>query len=104
MAQIGAFTRNEDGSFTGAIRTLNINVAATFEPVDKPSGRSPHYRITAHGPGFSGVELGAGWRKTGKTSGADFVSVKLDDPAFPAPVYASLVEGEAGEHRLIWSR
>ncbi|PPZ33727.1 DUF736 domain-containing protein, partial [Escherichia coli] len=28
-----------------------------------------------------------------------------DDPSFPAPIYASLVEGEDGEgHNLIWSR
>jgi uncharacterized protein (DUF736 family) len=32
-------------------------------------------------------------------------SVKLDDPSFPAPIYASLVEAEGGEgHSLIWSR
>ena len=33
------------------------------------------------------------------------LSVKLDDPSFPAPIYASLVKGE-GENsfNLIWSR
>jgi uncharacterized protein (DUF736 family) len=31
--------------------------------------------------------------------------VKLDDPSFGAPIYASLVEAEGGEsHALIWSR
>ena len=29
MAQIGTFTRGDDGSFNGAIRTLNISVKAT---------------------------------------------------------------------------
>ena len=31
------------------------------------------------------------------------LSVKLDDPSFPAPIYASLVESDEG-HSLIWSR
>jgi uncharacterized protein (DUF736 family) len=29
--------------------------------------------------------------------------VKLDDPSFPAPIYANLVEVEGG-HALVWSR
>jgi uncharacterized protein (DUF736 family) len=33
------------------------------------------------------------------------VSVKLDDPSFPAPIYASLVAVEGSEEfSLIWSR
>jgi uncharacterized protein (DUF736 family) len=99
MAQIGTFTRGEDGSFNGSIRTLNINVKATIRPVAKDSERSPDYRVTA-----GGVELGAGWSKAAKDTGAEYVSVKLDDPSFNAPVYATLVQGENGEHRLIWSR
>ena len=35
----------------------------------------------------------------------EYLSVKLDDPSFPAPIYASLVEAEDGEsYNLIWSR
>lgn len=52
----------------------------------------------------NGVELGAGWSKAAKDTGAEYVSVKLDDPSFTAPVYATLVASEKGEHRLIWSR
>lgn len=50
------------------------------------------------------VELGAGWSKTAKETGAEYLSVKLDDPSFTAPVYASLVQGDKGEHKLIWWR
>ena len=99
MAQIGTFTRADDGSFTGAIRTLHINVKATIKPVAKEGARSPDYRVAANG-----VELGAGWSKAAKDSGAEYVSVKLDDPSFTGPVYATLVQGEKGEHKLIWSR
>jgi uncharacterized protein (DUF736 family) len=30
MAQIGSFTRGEDGTLTGTIRTLSLNVKARF--------------------------------------------------------------------------
>jgi uncharacterized protein (DUF736 family) len=35
----------------------------------------------------------------------DYLSIKLDDPSFPAPIYATLigVEGQEGL-QLIWSR
>ena len=99
MAQIGTFTRGDDGSFAGTIRTLNINVKATIRPVTRDNERSPDYRVAANG-----VELGAGWRRTAKDTGAEYVSVKLDDPSFTTPVYASLVQGDNGEHKLIWSR
>jgi uncharacterized protein (DUF736 family) len=42
-----------------------------------------------------------------KTSGAgrEYLSVKLDDPSFPAPIFASLVAVEGGDgYALIWSR
>ena len=33
------------------------------------------------------------------------ISVKLDDPSFPAPIYATLIEVEGEEGlQLIWSR
>ena len=49
MAQIGTFTRGEDGSFTGQIRTLNINTKATIRPVAKEGERAPDYRVAANG-------------------------------------------------------
>ena len=99
MAQIGTFTRSDDGSFTGTIRTLNINVKAIIKPVAKEGERSPDHRVTANG-----VEFGAGWSKAAKDTGAEYLSLKLDDPSFTAPVYATLVQSDNGEHKLIWSR
>jgi len=40
------------------------------------------------------VELGAAWEKV-SNEGRDYLSVKLDDPSFPAPIHATLVEGKA---------
>ncbi|WP_425275516.1 DUF736 domain-containing protein, partial [Sinorhizobium medicae] len=44
------------------------------------------------------VELGAAWQKRSSESDRDYLSVKLDDPSFPAPIYATLaeVDGEEG--------
>jgi uncharacterized protein (DUF736 family) len=30
--------------------------------------------------------------------------VKLDDPTFPAPIYANLMEQEDGTFAMLWSR
>ena len=50
------------------------------------------------------AEIGAAWPKRSAEQ-RDYLSVKLDDPSFPAPIYASLVEAEDGSgHNLIWSR
>ena len=98
MATIGTFTRSGD-SFTGAVKTLSINAKTTIKPAEKASDKAPDYRI------FQGsVEFGAAWKKT-SGEGRDYLSVKLDDPSFPNPIYATLVEGEEpGTHSLIWSR
>jgi uncharacterized protein (DUF736 family) len=98
MATIGTFTSTGTG-FNGAIKTLNLNVKARFERVENLSDKGPQFRI------FSGaVELGAAWQKT-SIEGRGYLSVKLDDPSFPAPIYATLVEVEGkGGLQLIWSR
>ncbi len=99
MATIGTFTSTATG-FTGSIKTLTLNVKARFERIENPSDKGPHFRIFS-----AGVELGAAWQKHSEQSGRDYLSVKLDDPSFPAPIYATLVEveGEQGL-QLIWSR
>lgn len=100
MATIGTFHKQDDGSYSGAIKTLSLNVkAAQFRGSDKENEKAPDFRI------FAGqTEFGAAWKKTSREN-RDYLSVKLDDPSFPAPIYASLVEAEDGaSHNLIWSR
>jgi uncharacterized protein (DUF736 family) len=48
-------------------------------------------------------DIGAAWKKTSE-AGREYLSVSLDDPSFPAAVYARLIEDETGTHDLIWSR
>jgi hypothetical protein len=50
------------------------------------------------------TEIGAAWSKR-SSEGRDYLSVKLDDPSFTAPIYANLFDDEGGEtFTLIWSR
>jgi hypothetical protein len=50
------------------------------------------------------AEIGAAWSKR-SSEGRDYLSVKLDDPSFNAPIYANLFDDEDGEgFTLIWSR
>ena len=98
MAQIGTFTKGENGTLNGTIKTLTLNVKATVRPADKDNEKSPDYRVFA-----GNVEFGAAWKKTSREE-REYLSVKLDDPSFATPIYASLVEAEDGEQRLIWSR
>jgi uncharacterized protein (DUF736 family) len=98
MANIGTFTAEKDG-FTGQLRTLTLNVKAKLVPNDKGENESaPDFRLQA-----AGHDFGAAWKKTSE-AGRDYLSVAIDDPSFPATVYARLIEGENGTHDLIWSR
>lgn len=98
MATIGTFTKQDDGSYVGAIKTLTLNVKqAQFRATEKTDEKAPDFRI------FAGqTEFGAAWKRTSREN-RDYLSVKLDDPSFPAPLYASLVDAEEG-YSLIWSR
>ncbi|WP_119304737.1 DUF736 domain-containing protein [Dongia deserti] len=98
MATIGTFTKSGDG-FTGSVKTLTLNVKAAIRAAEKSNDKAPDFRI------FAGtVEFGAAWKKTSKED-REYVSVKLDDPSFATPIYASLVEAEDGQsYSLIWSR
>ena len=100
MATIGAFTKDDAGHYNGAIKTLTLNVKqATFRKVEKDNDKAPDFRI------FSGqTEFGAAWKKTSQQN-RDYLSVKLDDPSFTAPIFANLFDDEDGKSfNLIWSR
>jgi uncharacterized protein (DUF736 family) len=98
MATIGTFTKSGD-DFTGSVKTLTLNVNAKIVLAEKENEKAPDYRI------FSGTtEFGAAWKRT-SGAGREYLSVKLDDPSLPKPIYASLVAVESGEgYCLIWSR
>src|SRR5216684_6588872 len=99
MATIGTFTAADNG-YGGSVKTLTLNFRAKFVPIEKDNDKAPDYRIIA-----GAIECGAAWKKTARDSDREYLSVKIDDPSFPAPIYASLVKGEGDDSfNLIWSR
>ena len=99
MATIGTFARTEQGSYNGSVKTLTLNVKSVkFIPAEGENENGPDFRVLA-----GATEFGAAWKKQ-SDRGNPYLSVKLDDPSFPAPIYASLVETDSEELALIWSR
>src|SRR3546814_13655373 len=100
MANIGTFTKTAKG-YAGEIVTMSVQqkkVRIEAE-TDVQNDKAPTHRV------FVGrAEIGAGWAKQ-SNEGRDYLSLKLDDPSFAAPIYANLFDDEAGEtFNLIWSR
>jgi uncharacterized protein (DUF736 family) len=100
MATIGTFKKSGKG-YTGDITTLSVQakvVRVTAEE-NRSNDNAPTHRV------FVGkAEIGAAWTKR-SNEGRDYLSVKLDDPSFTAPIYANLFDDEGAEtYSLIWSR
>ena len=100
MANIGSF-KKVGSEFQGEIVTLSVqakNVRIVPE-TNRGNDNAPSHRV------FVGrAEIGAAWSKT-SNEGRDYLSVKLDDPSFTAPIYANLFDDEDSDaHTLIWSR
>jgi uncharacterized protein (DUF736 family) len=96
MAIIGKFTK-QDNAYQGTISTLLVNAKVTITPVEKTGEQSPDFRV------FGGkAEIGAAWSTTSKAGNA-YISVKLDDPSFAAPIFCRLVASDK-VHSLIWNR
>jgi uncharacterized protein (DUF736 family) len=100
MANIGSF-KKVGSEFQGEIVTLSVQAKAVrIVPEDNRSNEdAPSHRV------FVGrAEIGAAWSKR-STEGRDYLSVKLDDPSFTAPIYANLFDdADGGTFNLIWSR
>ena len=100
MATIGVF-KKAGSDLVGDITTLNVqtkNVRIVPEE-NRANDIAPTHRV------FSGkAEIGAAWSKR-SSDNRDYLSIKLDDPSFVAPVYANLFATENGEDfSLVWSR
>jgi uncharacterized protein (DUF736 family) len=102
MANIGTFTATEKG-YAGSIETLTLQADVTFEPVErKSSEKAPDFRIFTK---KSRYEIGAAWQTSSAETGAQYLSVKLDDPSFAAPIQCRLVKTAASAgHSLLWDR
>jgi uncharacterized protein (DUF736 family) len=97
---IGKFITTDNG-FSGTIQTLSVDQQVTIERVkDKRQDNHPDYRV------FVGdCEIGAGWNKAKKDNTGTYISISIDDPAFPDKLYCALSKTGVEEgHTLYWDR
>ena len=100
MPVIGTFSAVKDG-YAGTIRTLTLSVKVQLVANDRnEADGTPDFRIMA-----GTAEIGAAWRRPRRSSDETYLSVRLDDPALPHPIFGALFEDSAnGSARLIWRR
>ena len=100
MANIGTFKKTGN-DYTGEIITLSVQAKKVriVPEANRVNDNAPSHRV------FVGrAEIGAAWDKR-SNEGRDYLSVKLDDPSFTAPIYANLFDDENEDtFSLIWSR
>ena len=100
MANIGSF-KKVSNEYQGEIVTLSVQARGVriVPETNRSNDNAPSHRV------FVGrAEIGAAWSKR-SNEGRDYLSLKLDDPSFNAPIFANLFDEEDGEgFSLIWSR
>ena len=100
MANIGSFKKSGK-EFQGVIVTMSVQTKGVriVPEAARANDNAPSHRVYV-----GRAEIGAAWTKR-STEGRDYLSVKLDDPSFSAPIYANLFGDEGGDgYTLIWSR
>ena len=100
MATIGSF-KKVGNDFQGEIVTLSLQARGVriVAEANRSNENAPSHRIYV-----GRAEIGAAWSKRSE-EGRDYLSLKLDDPSFNAPIYANLFNDEEGDgFTLIWSR
>lgn len=100
MATIGNF-KKVGNDFQGEIITLSLQAKGVriVAESNRSSEDAPSHRIYV-----GRAEIGAAWPKRSE-QGRDYLSLKLDDPSFNAPIYANLFDDDGGEgYTLLWSR
>ncbi len=100
MANIGSF-KKVGSDFQGEIVTLSLQTKGVriVAETNRSNENAPSHRVYV-----GRAEIGAAWSKR-SSEGRDYLSLKLDDPSFNAPIFANLFDDEDGESfSLIWSR
>lgn len=98
----GTFTKQPDGTLTGHIRSLQIDIEAELHPLDLGGDNTPAYRVfAASQQSGAQIEIGAAWRKTSQ-NGSAYLSIELDDPSFAQPAYCRLTEDTNGDGFTLW--
>lgn len=99
MASIGSF-KKVGNEFQGEIVTLSLKAKGVriVPETNRSNDNAPSHRIYV-----GRAEIGAAWSKRSE-EGRDYLSLKLDDPSFNAPIYANLFDDDGEGYALLWSR
>jgi uncharacterized protein (DUF736 family) len=98
MSKIGSFKKTS-GELRGEIVTLALHAKAVrIVPLDNVTGNAPSHRVL-----LGEAEVGAAWTKR-TNDDRPYLSVKLDDPSFVAPIFTQLFENAEGTFDLVWTR
>jgi uncharacterized protein (DUF736 family) len=104
MATIGSVTKREDGRYEGELKTLSVRADIAILPVgDMASQSQPDYRVMSQG-----IEIGAGWIRTGQISGKEYVSLSISAPELGSKTLYANLGRAAGQtdpdvYALIWN-
>ena len=104
MATIGSLTKRVDGRYEGEIRTLSVRASIAIVPVtEKASPSQPDYRVLSEG-----IEIGAGWIRTGQISGKEYVALSIAAPELGTKTLYANLGRAAGQtdpdvFALIWN-
>jgi uncharacterized protein (DUF736 family) len=101
MGSIGTFRKTARNEFIGDIVTLSVQAKGVrIVPTDDRIGEN----VASHRVMVGQVEIGAAWTKQ-PDDDREYLSIKLDDPSFTAPILAKLISDGSGQtFQLIWSR
>jgi uncharacterized protein (DUF736 family) len=102
MTVLGTFKPMRNGGWEGTVHTLTMTAKIRLVPNDdRVSENAPAFRVM-----LGWQRIGDAWQaQTDGKPPKDYLSVRLDDPAFPAPVRAALFADEDGAAaRLLWNR
>lgn len=99
MSIIANMKKQENGSFEGKLKTATLNLHLKLQPIGdaEANDNKPDYRAK-----IGSFEAGAGWNKISDNQNP-YISVQIDAPEFPNPIYANLVQKD-DQYILIWSR
>ena len=104
MTAIGYVRKENDGRYTGQLKTISIKADIDIVPnANKTTDSQPDFRVLTQG-----TEIGAGWMKKGETSGKEYVSLSLAAPEFgPKKLYANLGKAAGQDddslYAVIWN-
>jgi uncharacterized protein (DUF736 family) len=99
MANIGSF-KKVGNDFQGEIVTLSLQAKGVRIVAETNRSNETRPATASTWAGGDRGRLVEALRR-----GRDYLSLKLDDPSFNAPIYANLFDDEDGEgYTLLWSR